>query len=82
MRPDRIEREILEQLAEEGPLHMRDLNEIIDAHPASVDHACTRLHDGDQVFQVALGVYDITTQGQQRFEEQDDGQQEIGPMEG
>lgn len=82
MRPQHVEREILAALADEGSLHVRELNATLTAHPASVDQACSRLHDEGNVAPVGLGVYELTEQGRRLLEELSDEQPEVGQLEG
>lgn len=72
MSRDRIERRVLETLADRASLHVLALAERTDEHPVSVDQACARLHDGGYIRPVGRGVYGVTDRGRRRLRETGD----------
>lgn len=67
MSTDRLEHVTLSVLAEQAPLHVLDIAGEADEHPIAIDLACARLHDRSDICSVGLGQYDITDQGQRRY---------------
>lgn len=64
-----LEREILEALADAGPLYVVDLAAEIDEHPLTVENACDRLQGEDELRSIGCRRYDITGTGRTRLAE-------------
>ncbi|WP_408958246.1 MarR family transcriptional regulator [Natrinema sp. 74] len=64
-----IEREILEALADVGPLYVVDLAAEIDEHPLTVDDACDHLRRANEVRSIGCRRYEITGTGHARLAE-------------
>ncbi|WP_254764161.1 MarR family transcriptional regulator [Natrinema marinum] len=65
-----LEREILETLADSGPLYVVDLAADIDEHPLTVDDACDRLLDERDIRSIGCRRYEITGAGCARLAEE------------
>lgn len=63
----RKEREILEAIAEHGPLHVIDIARQCDAHPITIGRACARLYDCGYISSRSRGHYRLTNDGRQRL---------------
>ncbi|MDS0477943.1 MarR family transcriptional regulator [Natrinema sp. 1APR25-10V2] len=64
-----LECEILEALADAGPLYVVDLAADIDEHPLTVENACGRLRGDGEIRSIGCQRYDITGTGCARLAE-------------
>ncbi|WP_312909181.1 transcriptional regulator [Natronosalvus caseinilyticus] len=73
MHQEHLERPILRAL-EEGPsMHVIDLADRLEAHPVTVDLACSHLYEEGCLAPSTQGVYAVTERGRRRLEVGDDG---------
>ncbi|MGQ3413136.1 MarR family transcriptional regulator [Natrinema sp. LN54] len=69
MSRQRLERTVLDALADESPRYVVDLAAVIDEHPITVEQACDRLRDGENVRSVGCRRYEITAAGRRRVDD-------------
>lgn len=63
---------ILKTLTDHGTLRVVEIANEIDVHPITVDRACARLHDEEQIDPCGRGQYRITDYGRSLVDNQDD----------
>ncbi|WP_255191627.1 hypothetical protein [Natronobeatus ordinarius] len=52
-----IEEQIRETLSEHGELHVLELADRLEEHPLTVENACTRLHQNEDIVPTGRGVF-------------------------
>lgn len=52
-----IEEQIRETLSEQGALHVLELADRLEAHPITVEKACSQLHRNEDIVPVGRGVF-------------------------
>lgn len=62
-----MEQLVLTALDDLGPLHVMEITEQVDEHPLAVDRTCGRLHEHGHIAPVAVGRYQLTSNGRQRL---------------
>lgn len=73
MNESQIDCKILKTLNDHGTLRVVEIANEIDVHPITVDRACARLHDKEQIDPCGRGHYQITDHGRCLVDNQDDG---------
>lgn len=62
-----MERDILNALADDGPLHVLELAERVTGHPITVDQTCAQLHNDGHIYPVGGGRYRLTETGRDQL---------------
>lgn len=62
-----MERDILEILDTQGPLHVMEIAKQINGHPIAVDQACSQLHTDGEIAPIGRGRYRLTDDGKDRL---------------
>lgn len=65
-----MEHDILETLADAGPLHVTELAERVDGHPLTVDRMCSQLHTDGYIYLFGGGRYRLTDTGREQLTEE------------
>lgn len=69
MSRQRLERTVLDALADESPRYVVDLAAAIDEHPIAVEQACDRLRGEEDVRSIGCRRYEITAAGRRRVDD-------------
>ena len=64
-----MERNILQVLDTDGPLHVMEIASRIDGHPITVDQACARLHNDVYISPIGGSRYRLTEDGSEQLED-------------
>ena len=59
--------QILQTLADDGPLHVMEITDRVDGHPITIDRICAQLHKDGHIYPSGHGQYQLTNDERQQL---------------